>query len=57
MKTEITKANQREPKSGSQDYEALLFGAALKTRCGYRLLKIIRERDKNNFKTDKNLKS
>ena len=56
MKPEITKTNRLQPNIGSQDYEALLFGAALKTRCGYRLLKMIRERNENDFKTDKNFK-
>ena len=46
MKPEITKTNQQEPNIESQGREALIFGAALKTRCGYRLLKMIRERDK-----------
>ena len=56
MKPEITKTNQQEPNIGSQDSEALIFGTALKTRCGYRLLKMIRERKKNDSKTDKRSK-
>ncbi|MCG8318777.1 MAG: hypothetical protein MI921_04700 [Cytophagales bacterium] len=56
MKPEITKTNQQEPNIESQGREALIFGAALKTRCGYRLLKMIRERNKNDCKTDKNSK-
>ena len=56
MKPEITKTNQQEPNIGSQDFEALLFGAALKTRYGYRLLKIIHERNKNDSKTTKTSK-
>lgn len=46
MKPDITKTNQQEPNIGSQDSEALIFGTALKTRCGYRLLKMTRERKK-----------
>ena len=56
MKPEITKTNQQEPNIGSQDSEALIFGTALKTRCGYRLLKMIRERNKNDSKTNKRSK-
>ena len=56
MKPEITKTNQQDPNIGSQDSEALLFGAALKTRCGYHLLKMIRERNKNDSKTNKRSK-
>ena len=56
MKPEITKTNQQELNTGIHNFEALLFGAALKTRCGYRLLKMIRERNKNDSKTNKNLK-
>ena len=56
MKPEITKTNQQEPNIGSQGSEALIFGTALKTRCGYRLLKMNRERNKNDSKTNKRSK-
>ena len=56
MKPEITKTNQQEPNIASQGSEALIFGIALKTICDYRLLKMIRERNKNVSKTDKRSK-
>ena len=53
MKTETTDSTLPEAKA--REFEKLLFGAALKIRCGYRLLKMIREREKHNSNIEKTL--
>ena len=53
MKDKTTETNRKKTDTNIDEFEALLFGAALKTRCGYRLVKMLREENRNNLKNKK----
>ena len=53
MKDKKNNSIRRQPDTSIDEFEALLFGAALKTRCGYRLLKMLREQNRTDLKNKK----